>query len=152
MKRGSDRDHEETPEPDAEREPVDPTTTAGRNTQGAALAGALLKRLTQYAFWGSIYGLQFYQWFGSRATELQPYDRKSFVPPEPRPPSALEIPIYQDARACSLCKKVRRNPAQSISGYLFCYRCLARYVEKEKRCPATGWPMEVKEVRQIRLE
>eukprot|EP00392_Amoebophrya_sp_AT5.2_P015733 g15949.t1 len=116
MKRGSDRDHEETPEPDAEREPVDPTTTAGRNTQGAALAGALLKRLTQYAFWGSIYGLQFYQWFGSRATELQPYDRKSFVPPEPRPPSALEIPIYQDARACSLCKKVRRNPAQSISG------------------------------------
>ncbi|KAG7346187.1 Pex2 / Pex12 domain containing protein [Nitzschia inconspicua] len=39
---------------------------------------------------------------------------------------------------CPLCQDPRVNPTASISGYVFCYKCILEYVKKEGMCPVTG--------------
>lgn len=62
------------------------------------------------------------------------------VPPPPLPPqfsgSAVAAAAL-DPTLCPLCKKRRVNPAMAVSGYVFCYTCLFRYVEQHASCPVT---------------
>ncbi|CAD7971963.1 unnamed protein product [Amoebophrya sp. A120] len=137
-------------------------TVVGQDNKGAdgrnrnyseALRQTLFDKLQatpQALFWAGLYGLQFYQWFGSRAEELQPA-AEAEIPPPPKPPARLKIPIYQDPRICSLCRKGRKNPAHSVSGFIFCYKCLAEFVGRKGFCPATHRPMEIADIRQMKL-
>lgn len=124
-----------------------------------------------------IYGMQFAQWWYQREHLLQPYQARKVPPPPPRrvPYSEVALPIRSDDRGkglsssvvekntgprlvllpqdrtiCPLCHRVRRNPAMSASGHVFCYPCLVRHVDRIGHCPVTGLRTRPEQVRRIR--
>merc|ERR1712061_95057 len=122
---------------------------------------------------GAIYLMQFAQWWYQREHLLQPYQpRRVPPPPPPRPPyQDIILPPKPEADTnlddggdggprlvllplsrtiCALCHRTRRNPAMSCSGYVFCYPCLVRHVQRFGHCPVTGLPMNTEQVHRIR--
>lgn len=73
------------------------------------------------------------------------------APPPPYPPKILPeaSQLLVDPRLCPLCGEVRDNPALSTSGYCFCFKCIHRYVEQHHRCPVTGTPCGLLDIRKI---
>eukprot|EP00927_Polykrikos_kofoidii_P077756 TRINITY_DN74671_c0_g1_i1.p1 TRINITY_DN74671_c0_g1~~TRINITY_DN74671_c0_g1_i1.p1 ORF type:complete len:380 (+),score=44.61 TRINITY_DN74671_c0_g1_i1:84-1223(+) len=57
--------------------------------------------------------------------------------------------LPEDRTVCALCHRIRRNPAMSSGGYVFCYPCLVPHVEKYQRCPVTGLSMTPALVRRV---
>jgi len=125
------------------------------------------------SLWGMMYMLQFMQWWYQREHLLQPFQpRKVPPPPPPRPPyrdsplpavrpGALSgerdagprlVLLPQDRTVCPLCHRIRRNPAMSSGGYVFCYTCLVPHVQRYGHCPVTGMAMTEEQVRRIRDE
>ncbi|MCL7037318.1 hypothetical protein MKW94_000132 [Papaver nudicaule] len=73
-------------------------------------------------------------------------------PPPPPPPKVAEegIPLPQDRTVCPLCTQKRANPSVvAISGFVFCYPCIFRYVSQYKRCPITLIPTTVEQIRRL---
>lgn len=65
--------------------------------------------------------------------------------PIPRPPTASlsRRGDYQLSTVCPLCNKLRTNDtALSVSGYVFCYPCIMRFVKEKGCCPVTGCPAQ----------
>lgn len=125
--------------------------------------------------WGTMYLLQFLQWWHQREHLLQPYRPRKVPPPPPSrwpygesslapavvpgfkgetSPAPLKhlVLLPQDPTICALCHRRRRNPAAACSGYVFCYACLVPYTEEHNCCPVTGMDMTVKQVRRVRNE
>lgn len=51
---------------------------------------------------------------------------------------------------CPLCNKKRTNQcALSVSGFVFCYPCIFRFVKENKRCPLTHFPCTTKNIIRI---
>jgi peroxin-12 len=51
---------------------------------------------------------------------------------------------------CPLCSRERTNEcALGVSGFVFCYSCIFKFVKENKRCPVTGAPCTTKSI--IRL-
>lgn len=144
-----------------------------------AVPGGLRRRLWagvtnagSSSLWGAVYLMQFAQWWLQREHLLQPYQSQKVPPPPPvRPPygdvmlpappqgeSALGtredgprlVLLPQDRTVCPLCHRVRRNPAMSCSGYIFCYPCLVPHVQRYGHCPVTGAAMTSEQIRRIR--
>lgn len=126
-------------------------------------AQSLASTAGSYSLWGMIYGMQFLQWWYARQHLLQPFRPRKVPPPPPaRPPYELPtrpsqqgvppklVLLPQDRSLCGICLRVRRNPAASTAGYVFCYPCLVRHVRSYGACPATGVPMAPGEERRIR--
>nr|VDC81318.1 unnamed protein product [Brassica rapa] len=80
-------------------------------------------------------------------------------PPPPPPPApkvfisivAKEgIPLPPDSSLCALCLQKRANPSVvTVSGFVFCYACVFKYVTKYKRCPVTLIPASVDQIRRL---
>lgn len=72
-------------------------------------------------------------------------------PPPPQPKVAEDgIPLPLDRTVCPLCSQKRTNPALiSVSGFVFCYSCIFKYVSQYKRCPITLMPANVDQVRRL---
>eukprot|EP00249_Psilotum_nudum_P001875 c14616_g1_i1 orf=248-1411(+) len=73
-------------------------------------------------------------------------------PPPPPPPKVAEkgVPLPSDRRLCPLCSQMRTNPALiSISGFVFCYPCIFKYINQYKRCPVTLMPATVDQIRRL---
>ncbi|XP_042515583.1 peroxisome biogenesis protein 12 [Macadamia integrifolia] len=72
-------------------------------------------------------------------------------PPPPRPKVAKEgIPLPPDRTICPLCSQKRANPSViTISGFVFCYACIFKYVSQYKRCPITLMPATVEQIRRL---
>eukprot|EP00933_Yihiella_yeosuensis_P041996 TRINITY_DN36432_c1_g1_i1.p1 TRINITY_DN36432_c1_g1~~TRINITY_DN36432_c1_g1_i1.p1 ORF type:complete len:370 (+),score=56.58 TRINITY_DN36432_c1_g1_i1:91-1200(+) len=127
------------------------------------------------SLWGGVYLMQFLSWWYQREHLLQPYRQRKAPPPPPlRPPyqdvshhgvadvsleakeqdegtaSTRLVLLPQDRRVCPLCHRIRRNPAISSSGHVFCYPCLVPHVQRFGICPVTGLPMTVEQVRRLR--
>jgi len=122
------------------------------------------------SLWGSVYLLQFAQWWYQREHLLQPYQQRKVPPPPPEKPPYQAILhsvrtksndlgdgkrmrlvlLPQDPTICALCHRTRRNPAMSSSGYVFCYPCLVLHVRECGHCPVTGQDMGVEQIRRIR--
>lgn len=50
----------------------------------------------------------------------------------------------RSSKLCLICLHVRQNEcALSNTGYVFCYKCIHRYVTQKQRCPVTGHPAKV---------
>lgn len=87
-----------------------------------------------------IFFLQFLQWWYAS-------DQRASVMtslPNPGPPSKQVAVTSGECRLtniCPLCNKLRVNDtALSVSGYVFCYQCIFKFVRDKACCPVTGYP------------
>ncbi|KAL0927285.1 hypothetical protein M5K25_001448 [Dendrobium thyrsiflorum] len=72
-------------------------------------------------------------------------------PPPPHPKVANDgIPLPPDRTICPLCSQKRMNPSvMALSGFVFCYSCIFKYVSQYKRCPVTLLPASVEQIRRL---
>ncbi|XP_058094800.1 peroxisome biogenesis protein 12 isoform X2 [Magnolia sinica] len=60
------------------------------------------------------------------------------------------IPLPPDRTVCPLCSQKRANPSVvAVSGFVFCYTCIFKYVSQYKRCPVTLMPATVDQIRRL---
>ncbi len=100
-----------------------------------------------------IAGYKFLEWTYSEegSSKLRQAGIDAPIPPPPLPPQFLSsaIAIPTDPRLCPICRKERSNPAMSISGYVFCYPCLYRYVEEKSECPISRMRCNTQNITKI---
>lgn len=85
-----------------------------------------------------IFFLQFLDWWFARdqhATSLMALP----IPDCPKQHSLRGL--SKVVTICPLCNRIRTNDtALSVTGYVFCYRCIYRFIEEKRCCPITGFP------------
>jgi peroxin-12 len=91
-------------------------------------------------------------WYATEDERNQNQSSSQPIIPPPRPPMkhkhGIELP--KDCNLCPLCYKNRTNATQlSISGYVFCYKCINDYVNQFQKCPITFLPANSDNFRRI---
>uniref|UniRef100_A0A1B6C605 Peroxisome assembly protein 12 n=1 Tax=Clastoptera arizonana TaxID=38151 RepID=A0A1B6C605_9HEMI len=90
-----------------------------------------------------VFFLQCLQWWQSE--EQNRTIHKNIVPPPPKNESDME-----NSSICPVCKGLCQiETALSVSGYVFCYRCIYQALTDVKSCPVTGFPATIDDL--IRL-
>ncbi|KAF6036618.1 PEX12 [Bugula neritina] len=91
-------------------------------------------------FSSAIFFLQFLQWY-SNYTQSEGETRAISVAASiPAPKVETGSDTVVDKLSCPVCKRVRTNSAAlSTSGYVFCYPCIYRHVQRQHSCPVTGF-------------
>ncbi|XP_047268783.1 peroxisome biogenesis protein 12 isoform X2 [Capsicum annuum] len=108
-----------------------------------------------YAQTGLIAAVFFFkmmEWWYQSAEERMSAPTVYPPPPPPPPPKVAKegIPLPTDRTLCPLCSQKRANPSVvSVSGLVFCYSCVFRYVSQYKRCPVTLMPATVDHIRRL---
>ncbi|PKA65116.1 Peroxisome biogenesis protein 12 [Apostasia shenzhenica] len=108
-----------------------------------------------YAQTGLIAAVFFFkmmEWWYQSAEERMSAPTVYPPPPPPPPPKVAEdgIPLPPDRTLCPLCFQKRVNPSVvSVSGFVFCYSCIFKYVSQYKRCPVTLLPATVEQIRRL---
>ncbi|XP_068653652.1 peroxisome biogenesis protein 12 [Aristolochia californica] len=108
-----------------------------------------------YAQTGLITAVFFFkmmEWWYQSAEERMSAPTVYPPPPPPLPPKVAEdgIPLPPDKTICPLCSQKRANPSVvSVSGFVFCYTCIFKYVSQYKRCPVTLMPAAVDQIRRL---
>ncbi|PNY05938.1 peroxisome biogenesis protein 12-like, partial [Trifolium pratense] len=70
----------------------------------------------------------------------------------PPPPKVAKegVQLPPDRTICPLCLQKRVNPSViTVSGFVFCYACIFKFVTQYKRCPATTMPATVDQIRRL---
>ncbi|KAK9292278.1 hypothetical protein L1049_020242 [Liquidambar formosana] len=123
-----------------------------------ALQGALLSAtytVLDYAQTGLIAAVFFFkmmEWWYQSAEERMSAPTVYPPPPPPPPPKVAKegIPLPPDRTICPLCSQKRANPSVvAVSGFVFCYACIFKYVSQYKRCPITLMPATVDHIRRL---
>ncbi|KAL3523740.1 hypothetical protein ACH5RR_016574 [Cinchona calisaya] len=123
-----------------------------------AVQGALLSSLyavLDYAQTGLIAAVFFFkmmEWWYQSAEERMSAPTVYPPPPPPPPPKVAKdgIPLPPDRSLCPLCSQKRVNPSVvAVSGFVFCYSCIFKYVSQYKRCPVTLMPATVEQIRRL---
>jgi peroxin-12 len=96
-----------------------------------------------------LFFIQFLEWW-SQSEQRQEMNRSNTQRlPMPSAPHSKMVPlatneaqaITLETHMCPICGKRRRNDTVlAVSGYVFCYSCIFRYITQEHRCPVTGAP------------
>lgn len=96
-----------------------------------------------------VLGLEILQWSYSEegAAHFETQTTEVTVPP-PKP-LQLASDRERQTKICEICQAKRKNPAACLSGYVFCYPCIYRYVNENHKCPVTGIACETKAIRRI---
>ncbi|XP_031114674.1 peroxisome biogenesis protein 12 [Ipomoea triloba] len=124
-----------------------------KKVQGGLLSCAYA--VLDYAQTGLIAAVFFFkmmEWWYQSAEERM--SAPTIYPP-PLPPPAPKvakdgIPLPPDRTLCPLCSQKRANPSVvSVSGFVFCYSCIFKYVSQYKRCPVTLMPATVDQIRRL---
>lgn len=103
------------------------------------LSTTLLRTLELSAFF-----LQFIEWWQNEAN----MGDLSKLPIPSAPPSDINSQRYKDI--CPLCLQRWLIPtAISVSGYVYCYRCIVTHLQKESKCPVTKYPASVNDLVRI---
>ncbi|KAK9087785.1 hypothetical protein Syun_030179 [Stephania yunnanensis] len=108
-----------------------------------------------YAQTGLIAAVFFFkmmEWWYQSAEERMSAPTVYPPPPPPPPPKVAEggIPLPPDRTICPLCSQKRVNPSvAAVSGFVFCYTCIFRYVTQYKRCPVTLMPTTADQIRKL---
>ena len=67
----------------------------------------------------------------------------------------LENRAYQNLKKnnlCPLCNKKRKNDcALTVSGFVFCYPCIFKFIKEHNRCPITNYPCTTKHLVRLYL-
>ncbi|XP_074643301.1 peroxisome assembly protein 12-like isoform X1 [Tubulanus polymorphus] len=93
----------------------------------------------------SVFFLQFLEWWYNS-------DKVHNIAALPIPPAPNKDEYLKDIpnTNCPLCHRTRTNDtALTVSGYVFCYPCIYKYVSSHHRCPVTNYPATAKSL--IRL-
>ncbi|KAL6966638.1 ubiquitin-protein ligase peroxin 12 [Sarracenia purpurea var. burkii] len=123
-----------------------------------AVQGALLSctyTVLDYSQTGLIAAVFFFkmmEWWYQSAEERMSAPTVYPPPPPPPPPKIARegIPLPPDRTICPLCSQKRANPsALVVSGFVFCYACIFKYVSQYKRCPVTLMPATVEQIRRL---
>lgn len=136
---------------------------------------SLFKKLlnySNYAFTSLLFFIQFYQWYNDYSNDdtARPItmvnmlkksgiinDHNAFndtiIPPPklaPRLENNKAFKLLQEKNLCPLCTKKRTNECVlSVSGFVFCYVCIFKFVKEHQRCPLTNYPCTVKNIIRI---
>ncbi|KAK7337940.1 hypothetical protein VNO77_18532 [Canavalia gladiata] len=122
------------------------------------LQGALLSctyTVLDYAQTGLIAAVFFFkmmEWWYQSAEERMSAPTVYPPPPPPPPPKVAKegIPLPPDRTVCPLCSQKRVNPSVvTVSGFVFCYACVFKYITQYKRCPITLMPATVDQIRRL---
>nr|KYP42738.1 Peroxisome assembly protein 12 [Cajanus cajan] len=122
------------------------------------LQGALLSctyTVLDYAQTGLIAAVFFFkmmEWWYQSAEERMSAPTVYPPPPPPPPPKVAKegIPLPPDRTNCPLCSQKRVNPSVvTVSGFVFCYACIFKYITQYKRCPITLMPATVDQIRRL---
>ncbi|XP_057439538.1 peroxisome biogenesis protein 12 isoform X2 [Lotus japonicus] len=122
------------------------------------LQGALLScsyTVLDYAQTGLIAAVFFFkmmEWWYQSAEERMSAPTVYPPPPPPPPPKVAKegVPLPPDRAVCPLCLQKRVNPSViSVSGFVFCYACVFKYISQYKRCPVTLMPSTVDQIRRL---
>ncbi|EFC47216.1 predicted protein [Naegleria gruberi] len=85
---------------------------------------------------------KFFEWYFNNESSLLTKGNIIIPPPPSQPertPGGLEIPT--NPRLCPLCKKERRNATLlTVSGFVFCYKCIQNHLISHSTCPITLSP------------
>lgn len=99
----------------------------------------------------AVFAFKLLEWYYTSLE--QRLDGRRMVPPPPPPaipPCKDGVPLPADVSVCPLCKKGRTNPAMvSTSGYVYCYPCIYRFIDKNGWCPVTKMPARVEHIRRL---
>ncbi|XP_031502804.1 peroxisome biogenesis protein 12 isoform X2 [Nymphaea colorata] len=96
--------------------------------------------------------LKMMEWWYQSAEERMSAPTVYPPPPPPPPPKVAEggISLPPDRSLCPLCTQKRANPSVvSVSGFVFCYACIFKYVSQYKRCPITLMPVNIDQIRRL---
>ncbi|KAF4523225.1 hypothetical protein B566_EDAN011763 [Ephemera danica] len=108
--------------------------------RGVSLIGPGLARCLEIA----AFTLQFLQWWHIEGPRPQ-------LTALPTPKAPAELPgavVY--AGLCPICLQTRRiDTVLPISGFVFCYRCIAVHLGKEGKCPVTNYPAKATDLVRI---
>ncbi|KAH9658883.1 peroxisome biogenesis protein 12 [Citrus sinensis] len=124
-----------------------------KKLQGALLSCAYT--MLDYAQTGLIAAVFFFkmmEWWYQSAEERMSAPTVYPPPPPPPPPKVARegIPLPPDRTICPLCSQKRANPSVvTVSGFVFCYACIFKYVSQYKRCPVTLMPATVEQIRRL---
>ncbi|KAL2345823.1 hypothetical protein Fmac_007108 [Flemingia macrophylla] len=122
------------------------------------LQGALLSctyTVLDYAQTGLIAAVFFFkmmEWWYQSAEERMSAPTVYPPPPPPPPPKVAKegIPLPPDRTNCPLCSQKRVNPSVvTVSGFVFCYGCIFKYITQYNRCPITLTPATVDQIRRL---
>ncbi|KNA15491.1 hypothetical protein SOVF_097830 isoform C, partial [Spinacia oleracea] len=122
------------------------------------LQGALLSCMyaaldySQTGLIAAVFVFKMMEWWYQSAEERM--SAPTIYPPPPPPPApkvAKEgIKLPSDRTVCPLCSEKRANPSVvTVSGLVYCYGCIFKYVSQYKRCPVTLIPAEVEDIRRL---
>lgn len=123
-----------------------------------AIQGGLLTCLytmLDYAQTGLIAAVFFFkmmEWWYQSAEERMSAPTVYPPPPPPPPPKVAKegIPLPPNRTICPLCSEKRANPSVvTVSGFVFCYTCIFKYISQYKRCPITLMPANVDHIRRL---
>ncbi|KAK2638018.1 hypothetical protein Ddye_025813 [Dipteronia dyeriana] len=123
-----------------------------------ALQGALLSctyTVLDYAQTGLIAAVFFFkmmEWWYQSAEERMSAPTVYPPPPPPPPPKVAKegIPLPPDRTICPLCSQKRANPSVvTLSGFVFCYACIFKYISQYNRCPVTLMPATSEQIRRL---
>jgi len=63
------------------------------------------------------------------------------IPPAPHAILSEQSVIQMDPRLCPICRRLRQNDTViSVSGFVYCYVCIAKYLQQHHCCPVTKVP------------
>ena len=75
------------------------------------------------------------------------------IPPPVLPDKLVNSKMYKQLKEhnfCPLCSGKRRNEsALTVSGFVFCYTCIFKYVKEHGKCPLTCYPCDTKNIIRI---
>ena len=78
---------------------------------------------------------------------------KDLVPPPQLPEKISQNKFFQNLNnqsLCPLCTKKRSNECVlSVSGFVFCYPCIFKFIRTHNRCPLTNYPCTTKDIIRI---
>ncbi|CAL1531965.1 unnamed protein product [Lymnaea stagnalis] len=92
-----------------------------------------------------VFFLQFLDWWYASDSSAKSLTALP-VPHAPQPQFLKGV----NHTTCPLCMCVRTNStALTVSGYVFCYPCIADHISKKKCCPITGYPASAENLVKI---
>jgi peroxin-12 len=105
---------------------------------------------------GSLSFVNLYELIVNKRKRGEEYDDQSAILIEPpRLPLKLMDSNYyklllKDKQLCPLCMSKRKNEcALSVSGFVFCYTCIFKFIKQHNRCPITGYQCTTKNIIRI---
>lgn len=100
----------------------------------------------------AVFVFKMMEWWYQSAEERMAAPTVYPPPPSPPHPKVADdgIPLPPDRTICPLCSQKRVNPSVlAISGFVFCYSCIFKYVSQYKRCPVTLLHASVEQIRRL---